>query len=100
MNKRRIAALIAAIFIPLTYLITIVLALLGSSYTSLFLAISLWASILMLPLVYLAAKFPKDMGEIYDHIVDLAEQGADNMEDTKKKDIKTNDIKKHTKGRK
>lgn len=54
----------------------------------------------MLPLVYLVAKFPKDMGEIYDHIVDLAEQGADNMEDVKKKDRKTNDIKKHTKGRK
>lgn len=96
MNKRRIIALAAAVFIPLTYLITIILALIGSRYTSLFLAISLWASILMLPLVYLAAKFPKDMGEIYEHIADLAEQGADNMEGTNKEDTK----KKHTKGRK
>lgn len=85
MNKRRIIALIAAIIIPLTYLITIILALVGSSYTSLFLAISLWASFLMLPLVYLVSKFPKDMGEVYDHIADLAQQDTKEQEKNKKK---------------
>lgn len=77
MNFRQIAALICAVAIPILYIITIILLIIGNSYGQLFLAISLGATFFLLPIMYLVTKLPKDMAEIYGNVSDALKNDED-----------------------
>ena len=80
MNKRRFIALIGALFLPVLFVISIVLFFTGSQYATVFLVISFAASLGILPLLYLLTKFPRDIADIYANISDAirsAEESAD-----------------------
>ena len=71
MNAKRVIALIAALAIPVLYIITIILFMIGNDYANLFLAVSLGATIILTPLSILLKRVPKDIGEVSGIIVDL-----------------------------
>lgn len=73
----RVVALVCALVIPILYMITIILFLLKNSYGSLFLAISMGTSFVLLPAMYAVTKFPKDMAEIYGNTFDMVEVERD-----------------------
>ena len=76
-NLRQIVALLCAIIIPILYMITIILLIIGNSYGQLFLAISLGATFFLLPIMYLVTKLPKDMAEIYGTVSDALKNDED-----------------------
>ena len=61
---RRLVALLCALVVPALYIISIILIITENPYGRLFLAISLGTSMVFLPIVYLATKLPKDIGEM------------------------------------
>ena len=71
---RRIAALLCALSIPVMYILAIVLMISENPYGRLFLAIFMGMSMVLLSIMYLATKFPKDMGEIYGNMLDMVEK--------------------------
>lgn len=75
MTPKRIAALLCAAAIPVLNIATIILFIAGSRYASLFLAISMGFTFFMVPVMYLVTRFPKDMGEIYGNLSDMAKKG-------------------------
>ena len=71
---RRLVALVCALVVPLLYIISIILMVMENPYGRLFLAISLGASMVFLPIVYLATKLPKDIGEMYGNMLDMMDK--------------------------
>lgn len=71
---RRIIALLSALAIPVLYVVTIVLLVLGNSCGRIFLAISMGASIFLMFTMYAVTKFPKDMAEMYGNFLDMMEK--------------------------
>lgn len=71
---RRIVALICALLIPMLYIITVMLFIMGNSYGEIFLAISMGASFFLMPVMYMVTKFPKDMAEMYGNFLDMIEK--------------------------
>ena len=63
---RRLVALLCALVVPALYIISIILIITENPYGRLFLAISLGTSMVFLPIVYLATKLPKDIGDMMD----------------------------------
>ena len=70
---RRLVALLCALVVPTLYIISIILIITENPYGRLFLAISLGTSI-FLPIVYLATKLPKDIGEMYGNVLDMMDK--------------------------
>ena len=64
MKLKRILALMGALLIPVLFIVSIFLFIANNPNAMLFLAIALGASVFFLPVMYLAAKFPKDMGQV------------------------------------
>ena len=64
MNAKRVIALIAALAIPVLYIITIILFMIGSDYANLFLAVSLGGT-------FFLTRVPKDIGEVSGNIADM-----------------------------
>ena len=81
MNLRQILALLCAIIIPILYIITIILLIMGNPYGQLFLAISLGATFFLLPIMYLVTKLPKDMAETYGNVSDALKNDEDKNSD-------------------
>lgn len=77
MELRRIVALVCALAIPVLYIITIVLSIIGNPHSQLFLAISLGASFFLAPVMYLVTRFPKDIGEVFGHFANMAKDAED-----------------------
>ena len=71
---RRIVALLCALLIPMLYIITVMLFIMGNSYGEIFLAISMGASFFLMPVMYMVTKFPKDMAEMYGNFLDMIEK--------------------------
>ena len=71
MNAKQVIALIAALAIPVLYIITIILFIMGSDYANLFLAVSLGGTFFLTPVVYLLTRVPKDIGEVSGKIADM-----------------------------
>ena len=71
---RRIVALLCALLIPMLYIITVMLFIMGNSYGEIFLAISMGASFFLMPVMYVVTKFPKDMAEMYGNFLDMIEK--------------------------
>ena len=61
MNAKRVIALIAALAIPVLYIITIIL----------FLAVSLGGTFFLTPVIFLLTRVPKDIGEVSGNIADM-----------------------------
>ena len=68
MNAKRVIALIAALAIPVLYIITIILFMIGSDYANLFLAVSLGGTFFLTPVIFLLTRVPKDIGEVSRNI--------------------------------
>ena len=68
MNTKRVIALIAALAIPVLY---IILFIIGNDYANLFLAVSLGGTFFLTPVIYLLTRVPKDIGEVSGNIVDM-----------------------------
>lgn len=77
MNFKQIIALLCAIAIPILYIITIVLLIIGNPYGQLFLAITLGVTFFLIPVMYLVTKLPKDMAEIYGNVSDALKGNED-----------------------
>lgn len=71
---RRLVALVCALTVPTLYIISIILMVMENPYGRLFLAISLGTSMVFLPVVYLATKLPKDIGEMYGNMLDMMDK--------------------------
>ncbi len=71
---RRLIALLCALVVPTLYIISIILMIVENPYGRLFLVISLGTSMVFLPIVYLATKLPKDIGEMYGNMLDMMEK--------------------------
>ena len=71
MNAKRVIALIAALAIPVLYIITIILFMIGSDYANLFLAVSLGGTFFLTPVIFLLTRVPKDIGEVSENIADM-----------------------------
>ena len=71
---RRLVALLCALVVPALYIISIILIITENPYGRLFLAISLGTSMVFLPIVYLATKLPKDIGEMYGNVLDMMDK--------------------------
>ena len=71
MNAKRVIALIAALAIPVLYIITIILFMIGSDYANLFLAVSLGGTFFLTPVIFLLTTVPKDVGEVSGNIADM-----------------------------
>ena len=67
-------ALLCALAVPMLYIISIILMIAENPYGWLFLAISLGTSMVFLPIIYLAAKLPKDIGEMYGNVLDMIDK--------------------------
>lgn len=77
MELRRIIALICALVIPVLYIITIILSIIGNPHSQLFLAISLGTSFFLAPVMYLVTRFPKDIGEVFGHFANMVRDAED-----------------------
>ena len=55
-------------------MVSIILMIMENPYGRLFLAISLGTSVIFLPVVYLATKLPKDIGEMYGNMLDMMDK--------------------------
>lgn len=71
---RQIVAMLCALLIPMLYIITVMLFIMGNSYGEIFLAISMGASFFLMPVMYMVTKFPKDMAEMYGNFLDMIEK--------------------------
>lgn len=71
MNAKRVIALIAALAIPVQYIITIILFMIGNDYANLFLAVSLGGTFFLTPVIFLLTRVPKDIGEVSGNIADM-----------------------------
>lgn len=71
---RRLVALLCALAVPMLYIVSIILMVMEIPYGRLFLAISLGTSMVFLPIVYLATKLPKDIGEMYGNVLDMMDK--------------------------
>lgn len=74
MNGKRIIALIAALAIPVLYIITIILFIIGNDYANLFLAVSLGGTFFLTPVIYLLTRVPKEIGEVSGNIADMMQK--------------------------
>lgn len=52
MNAKRVIALIASLAIPVLYIITIILFMIGNDYANLFLAVSLGGTFFLTPVIF------------------------------------------------
>ena len=73
---RRIVALLSALLIPVLYIITVMLFIMGNSYGEIFLAISMGASIVLMPAMYAVTKIPRDIAEMYGTFLDMVEKDS------------------------
>lgn len=81
MNGKRIIALIAALAIPVLYIITIILFIIGNDYANLFLAVSLGGTFFLTPVIYLLTRVPKEIGEVSGNIADMMQKDREDKED-------------------
>lgn len=66
--KRRIFAWIGIIFIPVMFLISMILSLLDSPIAGTFLMITIILTVVLPGGIYLLTKYPKDIADIYHRI--------------------------------
>lgn len=82
-NKRnvlklhQIIAFICALSVPVFYIGAIILYSISNQYADLFLAMAIGESLFIMPLIYFATKFPKDMAEIYSNFLNIIEDKRD-----------------------
>ena len=80
-NKRnmlrlhQMIALLCALLVPVSYIVSIILFIIENQYAGMFLAMAIGVSMFIMPSIYLMTKFPKDMAEIYNNLLTEIERG-------------------------
>ncbi len=74
-NKRnmlrlhQMIALLCALLVPVSYIVSIILFIIENQYAGMFLAMAIGVSMFIMSSIYLMTKFPKDMAEIYNNLL-------------------------------
>lgn len=84
LRSHQIIALLCALSVPILFIVSIILFSIENQYAELFLAMAIGISLFIMPLIYFMTKFPKDLAEIYNNLLNKIEDEKD-MHNSKQK---------------